>query len=249
MKDAAAEWAAEWHDEVLFAYASGDVGDNEDANFAEAFANNPIEAPDAFHIVYQGGQVSAAGITAAHKMDLELVQKVAVKARMLNAENPNVVSMRPVKLSQGEHFLMVMSEHQAYDLRIGSGASNWLEVQKAAGQRGDQNPIFTAKMGMIDDVVLAKHTGVRRFVDYGAGANVKAARSLFLGAQGLTVAYGSGNGTRMMWDERSADYNNKIAIAAGMIFGAKKTRYKPKGSATGYDFGVIAVDTAAAPSY
>jgi hypothetical protein len=44
---------------------------------------------------------------------------------------------------------------------------------------------------MYNDVVLHKHKGVIRFTDYGAGANVAASRSLFLGEQAGGVAFGS----------------------------------------------------------
>ena len=101
---------------------------------------------------------------------------------------------------------------------------------------------------MIGDASLHKHTGVRRFTNAGAGGNVQAARALYLGRQALTCAYGTGgSGNRMMWSEEITDHGNRVEILGGMIFGCKKTRYKPKGSTSGgTDFGVIALDTAAA---
>jgi N4-gp56 family major capsid protein len=251
-KSRLAEWFAEWCDEVMFCYASGTTGAasaNEDKLFAAAaFANNPVEAPDTAHIAYGGDATSKASLEVADKMSFALIQKVNVKARTLNAYDPNVVAMKPVKDGARDAFVVIMSEEQAYDLRTSTGTADWLEIAKQAGQRGTANPIYTEELGRIGDASLHKHTGVRRFYDAGAGSNIVGARALYLGRQALTAAYGSGNtGTRMMWDEEQNDYGARISVAGGMIFGAKKTRYKPKGQTTGgSDFGVIAIDTAAA---
>ena len=58
------------------------------------------------------------------------------------------------------------------------------------------------------------------------------------------MAFGSaGNGLRFDWNEEPKDYGNDLGVAAGTIFGIKKTTFEAK------DYGVIAIDTyAAAPS-
>jgi N4-gp56 family major capsid protein len=251
VKDLTAEFLATWHDEVMFCYASGVAGNaraNEDALFVDAsFGGNSIEAPDLGHLMYGGDATAKNNVDSADKMNLTVVQKAVLKARTIKTYNPDHVDMKPVRVDNGEYYVLVMSEEQAYDLRTGSAASDWLEIQKNAGQRGTNNPIFTGDIGKIDGCTMHKHRNVLRFGDYGSGLNVKAARALLLGRQALTCAYGSGNGTRMMWNEEMTDYENQVGIAAGMIFGCKKTRFKPKtGSGTGTDFSVISIDTAAA---
>lgn len=251
VKDLTAEWLAAWHDEVMFCYASGVAGNariNEDALFTDAsFGNNAIEAPDAGHLMYGGDANAKNTLDSADKMSLNLIKKAAVKARTIKQYNSEHVDMKPVRVDGGEYYVLVMSEDQGFDLRTGTAATEWLEIQKHAGQRGTNNPIFTGDEGKVDGVSLHKARGVLRFADYGSGGNVRAARALLLGRQALTAAYGSGNGTRMMWEEELTDYGNQIGIAAGMIFGVKKTRFKPKtGGGTGFDQAVIAIDTAAA---
>ena len=82
---------------------------------------------------------------------------------------------------------------------------------------------------------------VIRFSDYGAGANVKASRALFMGRQAGVLAYGEGGtGTRFSWEEELKDAKNRVSFYIGTITGFKKTRFN------GLDFGVIAVDTASA---
>jgi N4-gp56 family major capsid protein len=248
-KNRTAEFAAEWTDEGLFIYLSGDVGFsaiNEDSTFGdEAFAGNAIEAPDAAHMAYGGIATAKGNLASTDKISVAVIERVKTRSTMLNATDPNVVAMRPIKVEGNDHYVLLMNPYQVYDLRTAAGDREWTEIQKYAGTRGGSNPIFSGSMGMINNVVLHEHSNVRRFSDYGAGGNVAAARALFLGRQAGTLAYGGGNGSRMTWVEKMQDYDNGVGIACGMICGFKKTRFKST-SGAGSDFGVIAVDTAAA---
>lgn len=250
MKDRTGDYLAEWEDEVTMAYLSGDVGNtaiNEDKLFTSAqFAGNPIEAPDAAHIIYAGAATSKATLAATDKMSVATIERATTKAAMLNATDPNVVNMQPVKIGSKQHFVVLMNPWQAHDMRTSTNSGDWLDIQKAAGVRGDANPIFSGQLGMINDVSLHVHSNVRRFADYGAGGNVNASRALLLGRQAGVKAYGRGSGARMSWVEKMSDYDNQISIACGMICGIKKTRYKNE-AGNGSDFGVMAIDTAAAP--
>lgn len=251
-KDRTAEFCAEWMDEVLFIYASGDVGmqaSNEDSMITsdDEFVGhvNRLEAPDADHVIYGGAATAKGDLAATDKMSASLIERCVTRSKMMNARNPDVVQMRPIKIGGEEHFVLLMNPYQSHDLRLGEGPNNWLEIQKAAGKRGSTNPIFTGQLGMVGNVSLHEHSNIRRYDDYGVGGNVEAARALFMGRQALTCAYGGGNKSRMTWVEKLTDYENEVSIAAGMICGVKKTRFKASGSSAGTDFGVIAVDTAA----
>lgn len=239
------DYWAQFNDEMNFVYLSGSRGINED--FIESIAwaghaGNAIQAPDAAHLSYGGTATAKNNVATTDKMTKAVIEKAAVKARMLGSTDPNLTSLQPVMVDGEEHFVCIMSEFQAFDLRT-ADTTGWLDIQKAAtAAEGKNNPIFKGGLGMIDDVVLHKHKNVIRFGDYGAGSNVKAARALFLGAQAGAIAYGSaeGSGTRYTWSEETADHGNEPQIAAGMINGVKKTRFN------GSDFGVIAIDTASA---
>jgi len=94
---------------------------------------------------------------------------------------------------------------------------------------------------MYNNVVLHKHKAVIRFNDYGAGGNVEAARSLFLGEQALSMAYGSpGTGLRFDWHEETRDNGNILIISTYGMFGINKVVFN------GLDYGIMAYDTAAA---
>jgi N4-gp56 family major capsid protein len=98
---------------------------------------------------------------------------------------------------------------------------------------------------MHNNVVLHEHKSVIRFSDYGSGSNVAASRSLFMGTQAMVCAFGSpGTGLRFDWHEETADRGNQVVITTSTILGVKKCRFTIDGTA--YDFGVIAVDSAAA---
>lgn len=246
-KRVTARYCAEWMDELFFVYLSGTLqGVNPDAKVREAFAGNAIQAPDAYHQAYGGAATSAATLTTADVMTRNLVERLSVIPRMMATVNPDATRMSPVTVEGGgKHFVLLMSPWQAHSLRTaqaGVGELSWAEIQKAAASaEGRNNPLFKGGLGMINDVVLHQHENVRYFSNYGSGNNVGAARALFMGAQAGAVAYGeAGAATRFQWVEKLKDADNRVAIYAGVIAGVKKTRFN------GLDYGVVAVDTAAA---
>lgn len=243
-KERESEYMAEWMDEVKFVYMSGDIGVqgiNEDNLVDAAFAGNSITAPDAAHIMYGGAATSKASLVATDKMTVQVVERATTKTEMMNATNPNVIKMQPVMVEGTKRFVMVMSEWQAYDMRTETGDLSWSKIaQAAATAEGRASPIFKGGLGLINNCVLHAHSNIRRFADYGAGANIAACRALLMGRQAAVEAYGSGGrGTRFKWVEEMTDAENQVAIYAGCIYGFKKTTYN------GFDYGVLAIDTAA----
>jgi N4-gp56 family major capsid protein len=242
-RDRLGDYFYKFTDELLFIYLSGARGINVDfietTDFA-GFANNPLDAPDVDHLLYGGAATSKASLASTDIMDPMVIEKAVEKAAMMQAENPDVANMVPVNIDGDEHYVCVMSEYQATDMRTAAGGK-WIDFQKAAAAaEGSKNAIFKGGLGMINNVVLHKHRNVIRFSDYGAGSNVQAARALFMGRQAGVIAYGTANGLRFDWEETVKDYGNEPAIAAGFIAGMKKARFNNK------DFGVLSIDTAAA---
>lgn len=229
-------------DELIFIYLSGARGIN--ADYIEGtdftgFAGNPLQAPDSGHLMYGGAATSKASLTATDVMNPLVIERAAEKAAMMQAENPESANMVPVQIEGGTHYVCLMSEYQATDLRTAAGGT-WIDFQKAAAaSEGKNNPIFKGGLGMINNVVLHSHRNAIRFNDYGAGGSVEAARALFMGRQAGVIAYGTTKGFRYDWKETTKDYENEPAIAAGFIGGIKKSRFK------NMDFGVQSIDTAA----
>lgn len=241
-KNRLSDYWAKFMDEMHFIYVSGARGANEDFLESEDWAGhatNAIQAPDADHTLYPEGVTGKAALAATDKMTRAVIERATVKARMMRAKDPTTANMIPITIENGQHYVMLMSPFQEHDLRT-SDATGWLEIQKAAaGAEGRKNPIFKGGLGMINNTVLHSHESVIRFKDYGAGANVEAARAIFMGRQAAVIAFGSKGGLRYTWQEKKGDYENEHSINAGTIMGFKKTRFNNK------DFGVMSVDTAA----
>lgn len=241
-RDRLGDYWSKWQDELFFIYLAGARGINED--FIEAtdytgHAGNALRAPDTQHILYGGDATSKASLVAADVMSRSVIERAVTKARMMRAKDPATANMVPVKIGSQEHYTIVMTPYQEHDLRNATG-SEWIDIQKAAaGAEGSKNKLFTGSLGMINNVVLHSHSSVIRFDDYGAGANVEAARALFMGRQAAVYACGMKNG-RFDWSEEMEDRGNEPVVTAGTIIGVSKTRFNGK------DFGVMALDTAAA---
>ncbi|WP_279141203.1 N4-gp56 family major capsid protein [Bilophila wadsworthia] len=237
-RDALATWWSEYYDEQFMMYLSGARGINADFISPLSFkgrANNPLQAPDAEHMVYGGSATGKANLTANDKMSLGIVEKLVAKAETLDP------MMQPITVEGERKHVLLMHTFQAFSLRTSVSQNDWLDIQKAAGVRGDGNRVYKNALGEYADVILHKHRNVIRFNDYGASGDVGAARALFLGAQAGLAAWGGASGQgRYTWNEEKDDRGNALAITAGAIFGVKKSRYDNK------DFSVIAVDTACA---
>lgn len=233
-------------DEMIFIYLSGARGINEE--FIEAtdytgFAGNALTAPDTAHILFAGtGVTSAAAITSSDIMSRALIERAATRAKMMRSVDTESTDMVAVSVEGEDRFVTVMSPYQEFSLRT-SDSAGWIDIQKAAAAaEGRKNPIFQGSLGMINNVVLHCHENVIRFGNYGSGSNLPAARALFLGRQAGVIAYGTPGGMRFMWKEELEDYDNEPTVVAGCILGFKKTRFNSR------DFGVIALDTYAAPT-
>jgi len=241
-----AEWWGRIFDELIFIYASGDRGANTEYIFPTSysgFANNTIQTPDAEHQMYGGDATSFNTISNDDQLTTTEIDRAVTKAVMMGGGTQGTPQIQPIMVDGEEHYVLLMSPWQAYDLRTGTGAQNWLEIQKAAaGATGMNSQIFKGGLGMHNTVVLHSHKGVIRFVDAGAGGAEPAARALFLGAQAIELAFGSpGTGLRFNWHEETRDNGNQLVISTSSIFGLKKTRFTIEGTAK--DFGIIALDT------
>lgn len=243
-RDRLGDYWGKYSDELYFIYLSGSRGINED--YFEPLgwaghAGNPIQAPDVDHIVYAGAATSKATITAADKMNRVLVERIQTYVSMLSAMSPESASMNPVSVEGEDRYVFLMSPFNSFDMRVADTAG-WLEMNKALiTAEGKNSPIFKGGLGMLGNTVLHEHKRVIRFSDYGAGANLPASRSLFMGQQAGVVAYGTSGGMRFMWEEETKDYKNLTNVASGTIIGFKKSRYNSR------DFGVVSVDAHAAP--
>lgn len=240
-----AEWWARAFSECIFMYLSGARGVNDDFVYDTDWtgrANNSLSAPDSYHIRYGGGTTKAT-LASTNKMSLSEIDAVLTAVKLMGGGTKGIPKLQPILINGQKHYVCMMNPQQAQDMRTNTGTGQWLDIQKAAvTAQGKDNPIFNGGLGMYNNVVLQEEEGIIRFSDYGSGGNVAAARALFLGRQAGAVAFGSkgGVGLRFDWYEGTEDNDNEIIISTSCIWGFKKCTFN------GLDFGVYAIDTAAA---
>ncbi len=243
------EWWARLYDELFFIYLSGSRGTNGGFLWSANnpfFSVNPLTAPDSMHQMYASTATSKATITNAMGMDLRVIDRCVAKAETMGGDGTDELSMIPCSIGEGEdRYIMLMHTFQADAMKSAAGTAGWMEVQKSlATSLGTKSPIVTGAMGEHNGCILHKHRNVIQFSDYGAGANLPAARALFLGAQAALLTYGSpGTGQRFDWTEEQKDHGDKVKIGSNSIFGVKKATYKSADASVVRDFGVLAVDT------
>lgn len=242
-------WWARLVDELLFIYCSGARGIN--PNFLVPLgytgrANNSLVSPDSNHVLYGNNATAFNNIDSADTFDLRLIDRAVTRAQVQGGGSTGIPVLQPCKIDGNETYVCVMHTWQEDDLRSTTSTGQWLDIQKAAAAaEGRNSPLFKGGLGMYRGCILHSHRNVIRFNTAGSGANVEAARALFLGAQAAVVAYGSpGTSQRFDWNEETRDNGDKVVITTSSIFGMKKVNFTTDIGAQ--DFGVFALDTAAA---
>lgn len=242
-------WWARLMDELLFIYLSGARGINQNFLLPQGYtgrANNALASPDSYHTLYGNDATAFNNIDATDKFDLRLIDRAKTKADSQGGGATDVPVLQPCKIDGNETFVCVMHTFQEDDLRANTNTGQWLDIQKsAAGAEGRNSPLFKSSLGMYRGVILHSHRNAIRFNNAGSGNNVEAARALFLGSQAAVVAFGSpGTNMRFDWHEETRDNGDKVVISTSSIFGVKKVTFTTAAGAQ--DFGVFALDTAAA---
>lgn len=238
------DWWARVFDELLFMYLSGARGANTEFVFDSSytgFANNAFSAPDSDHLIVAGGKAKAT-LTTSDKFSLTEIDKAVAYASMMGGGTQATPQIQPMSIDGEKRYVCVVNPYQSYDCRQTTGAAGWADIQKSLMQSvGRDSEMFKGGIGMHNGTVIHEHQNIIRFTDYGSGANVAAARALFLGIQAAVCAFGSpGTGLRFGWNEETQDRGNEVVISTNTIVGIKKVTFNGK------DFGVMAIDTAAA---
>jgi N4-gp56 family major capsid protein len=220
------DWFADRIDVAFFNQICGNTG-QADTRYT---GNIATTAPTTQGIVYPNGTTTEAEVSSAttsNSMKLSYINAVVEKAKM---NNPMV---RPLKINGESKYVMFLHPYQVTDLRNNSSTGEWLDIQKAAIQGGNisKNPIYTGALGEFNGVILHESTRVPSVT-----ANVY--RAVLCGAQAAFMAFGQGGSqNKMSWNEELFDYKNQLGVAAGMIFGLKKSVFNSQ------DFGTIVLPT------
>lgn len=211
-----------------------------------AWSNTPDFIPDADEAAGTGnrylcadaGGTDDAGYTSADTMSLDLVTKVAMRAKLANPQ------IQPLSADGESFYVMYLHPIQARDIRI---SSDWKTAQENAKVRSDRNPVFRGALGYWSNVLLLENEFVP-WLDISVAGNsfrgaatgtdcvVDTARALLCGRQAVLFAEAS-NPEALVVEQ--FDYKNKDGVAASFIGGLQKAMFNSK------EFGVFALDTAA----
>lgn len=241
------DYIKELYEEVTCMALSGARGTGDEIqHFGTDYVGYPnaLRAPDAAHLyVGTGGALAKATLTAGDKLNLASINKLRTKAKkMLGGQPDKAVKMSQLTMAGKKVYVLAVSPEGIQDIRDDSGNQGWFEAQKALTTAiGKDSEIFKGGAGMFNGVLVDEMETCVKFNDYGAGANIPAARSLFMGANAGFVAHGTkgmADGMTVALDEDSDDRKHDAILFFEMIFGADKSAYNSM------DYGLISVDHA-----
>lgn len=173
--------------------------------------------PDADHVIYAGSATSRGAITATMKFSADLISMAARKAKTATPK------IRRPTVDGKEYYVMLVDPYQARDLKADT---KWVEAQKYAQNRGDNNPLFTGMLGIYDGVIIHEYEYLPRAAN--GASNVMTGTALLLGCQAGIRAIGK----EAFWEEDTFDYHNQYGVATGAILGFKKSVFDQKDFAT-----------------
>ncbi len=214
-REALAGWQAEIMQKEIFRKGGGIV--------ANTFSNTPV-APSSTRVIYGGNATADSDIDSADKMTLSLLFKIS------NTISTLTPLIRPIKYKGKNYYLFLIHPNQRYDLMQDD---SYLTLQKDAGLRGFDNPLFSGADAIVDNLIIHVHNYVPTFSTWGSTSDQPGARGLIMGAQAIVLALGEEG----RWVEKSFDFDNKWAICVGAIWGVQKAIFNS------VDYAIVAVDT------
>lgn len=246
-----ANYWSEYLDEEFFCQISGRRGTGTNIqHLPVGYTGFPItfSPPDANHLVYPGTLTAANQLTTSDTMGTAYIEGLTLLAEtMIGGDKTKPFRMTEIDIEGGQYWVLVTHPCGMYDLRREVGDQGWLALEKArAAAIGSSSPIFKGKSGataMLNQCILHQHNSITYQDDYGAGANVRGYRSLFMGAHAASIAFGSAErgqtAARVKLGETTEDHEADGVMTSQVVLGIKKSVYG------GQDFGVISADHSA----
>lgn len=250
MRDAHSIWWGEHFDEVMIAKLSGSIGINtfetmDNPSVDIAFDNNALRVPTATtRLMYSGTATAKNNLTNADTFSLDDVDRLLLRATRIDATTTRR-KVTPLRIGGQNMYVLLLDKVLEHQLRTDTGG-RFYDLEKAKIQGGfKDSALIQTSLGVYRNVILHSHEGMIKFDDYGNGQDQTAVRSLFMGAMAGAMAMGSDNGAnKFSWHEKMFDYDNKLGVATGCIWGFQKTSYSTtQGGSTREDYGVIALDS------
>jgi N4-gp56 family major capsid protein len=257
-KDKLKIWGSEFIERQIFLKMAGvsvasltdvngveQIGTSIDGTVLSTWSNTPDGQTSAVEAAGTGERylcADAAGIdslAATDVLTVSVIRQAKMKAKLANPK------VKPLRIKGKDYYVMFIHPHQALDLKA---STDYDTAMENAAVRGDDNPIFTGALAVIDGVILVEHEyvpsldGDNASIVFTSGNTtyvpdgVRCFRSMLCGQQAIVMAQ-----TENSWEmnEKTFDYNNKNGVATSFIGGIQKVRFNSK------DYGVVTVDTSA----
>ena len=232
IKDLAVDWWSERLETTFFNLACGYTVQTDDRY---AGLNGTPTAPTT---IFRPNSVAAdESLGTSDYFDLNTLDKAVNKAKIMSPQ------IRPVKTDGGEYYIAVLHPNQVRYLR--DTESIWYGQMIAAMQGGAvaKNPLFSGALGASNGCVFYESNYITNGVNSSSAttAVTNAKRAVLLGCSSICMAFGQEYAAgRFKWVERAIDYDNKLGVASGLIFGMLKPIFNS------VDYGII-VMTSYAP--
>ena len=242
VRDEAKDGLQDWWTERLETCLANQLAGNTTVSDTRYTGHNATVAPTATYRILCGGGHAAetslsATVTEAIKLT-DLDRAVALAKTQQSVGGTSYERIRPIRVDGKDMYVCFMHPWAIHQLRKdASTAGNFFDIQKAAMQGGkySENPIVTGGNFVYNNVIVHEWSYLPIIVgtpNSGAVANFR--RAVFCGAQAAVIGFGQkSQSSKMSWVEELFDYENQLGIAAGMIFGIKKTVFNS------VDFGTI----------
>lgn len=218
------DWMSNVMDLSFFNQISGNTGESDTRKTGMVATVAPTTAASAAdgisRLVVGGSQAGEASLSAttSHAITLRDLDVAVARAKTMSPV------MKPIRVKGEDYYVAFIHPYQTYQLRGQTNSGQWADIQKAALQGGNVtgNPIFTGALGVYNGVILHESTRIPNTT--GMADNTPYRRGVLCGAQSAAIAFGQDNGpNRATWNEKMFDYGNQLGVAAGFIWGLKKS--------------------------
>lgn len=240
------DWYTARYDESFFNQICGNTGQS-DTKFT---GNNATIAPSTNNHLFVGGTgEESLSASASSAFSLTVVDRMVARAKT-KANTP----IRPIRINGEEKYVLFIHPFQHHQLRSNTATGQYIDIQKAAMQGGQisKNPLFTGAIGEYNGVIIHESNRVCRkystpvrwqsHVDISSLTQANVTRAVLCGAEACSMVLGNNQSSvSPAWFEELFDYGNKLGVAAGMIFGMKKSQFTISGTAE--DFGTVVAST------
>ena len=168
--------------------------------------------------VFGGNATSTATITASDTVTVAKLDTMVAKAKKASPK------IWPTRVEGQDYYVFLGHTDVSFDLQR---SSEYNQTQRDANVRGDDNPIFTGRLGLYRGVIIHEHEKVPISTTYGAGGNLAGASNMFLGRQAGVFAWGA---KPEAW-EKEFDYGNSVGFAIGAIWDFSKAVFNANDNA------------------